>query len=64
MQVTVDRSICQGYGNCVAVAPEFFDLDDSGRAVVLNSTVEKSAEQGAVRAAIPLCPVNAIKLED
>lgn len=64
MRVTVDPSLCQGYGNCVAAAPDVFDLDDAGQAVVLKAAIDAPAEQGAVRAAIPLCPVSAIKLED
>lgn len=64
MKVVVDLGICQGYGNCVTTAPELFDLADSGQVRVLRATAETEAEQAAVRTAIPLCPMNAISLED
>jgi ferredoxin len=62
MDVVVDRSLCRGYGNCAAAAPAYFDLDDSGLAVVLKAVAETEEEHDAVRAAVPLCPMNAIKL--
>jgi ferredoxin len=59
MRLTVDLSRCQGYGNCVSAAPELFDLDDSGMAVVLIEEPDEgrlAAAQNAVR----VCPVAAI----
>ncbi|MEU7766712.1 ferredoxin [Nocardia sp. NPDC049190] len=63
MNVVIDLGVCQGYGNCVVAAPAFFDLDDAGQAVLLRAEAETEAEQEAVRAAIPVCPMNAIRLE-
>ncbi|WP_395109684.1 ferredoxin [Actinomadura sp. SCN-SB] len=63
MRATIDLSLCQGYGNCVSAAPEYFDLDDSGQAVLLKVEAATPAEQDRVREAIPLCPVGAIRLE-
>ena len=60
MKVVVDLGLCQGYGNCVTAAPDFFDLDDSGQVVVLRATAETPEEQTSVRGAIPMCPMNAI----
>jgi ferredoxin len=63
MRLTVDLSRCQGYGNCVSAAPELFDLDDSGMAVVL--IAEPDAERAAAaQNAVRVCPVAAIVLED
>lgn len=64
MRVTVDLSLCQGYGNCVSAAPEYFDLDQTGQAVILRAEANTPEEQDAVRAAIPMCPVSAIDLKD
>lgn len=64
MRATIDLSLCQGYANCVSVAPDYFDLDDSGQAVLLKSEVTTPAEQDQVRDAVPMCPVSAIRLED
>ncbi|WP_326836351.1 ferredoxin [Amycolatopsis rhabdoformis] len=62
MDVVVDLGMCQGYGNCVAAAPDFFDLDDSGQVLLLKGTAKTEAEQAAVRDAIPVCPMSAIRL--
>ena len=64
MKVTVDLGLCQGYGNCVAAAPDFFDLNDSGQADVLRAVVESDDEIAAVRDALPLCPMSAISLTE
>ncbi|MFI6350204.1 ferredoxin [Streptomyces sp. NPDC050560] len=64
MRLTVDLSLCQGYGNCVPAAPDLFDLDDAGQAVVLRATLDDPADQAAARAAIPLCPMSAIQLTE
>jgi ferredoxin len=62
-RVTVDLNRCQGYGNCVSAAPDVFDLDDSGLAVVLKEDVGEE-ELAAVRQAVGLCPVAAIAIEE
>ncbi|HXT94204.1 MAG TPA: ferredoxin [Trebonia sp.] len=64
MKVAVDLGLCQGYGNCVSAAPDFFDLDDSGQAVVLQAAAETDEEIALVRAAAPMCPMGAISLND
>ncbi len=63
MRVSIDLSRCQGYGNCVSAAPDVFDLDDSGLAVLL--VLEPGVEQkDAVREAERMCPVGAIEVFD
>lgn len=64
MNVVVDLGICQGYGNCVTAAPDFFDLSDSGQALLLKATAETEADQAAVRTAVAMCPMNAISSQD
>jgi ferredoxin len=59
VRVEVDPNICEGHGQCNAVAPEIYDLDDDGYCVIHNSDVapelESQAEEGALA-----CPVYAI----
>lgn len=61
MRVEVDTNICEGHGQCNAVAPEVYDLDDGGYCLIPNPEVppdlETYAEEGA-RA----CPVQAITI--
>ena len=61
MKIRLDLARCQGYGNCVFAAPQVFDLDDAGKAVVL---VEDPTDEhiAAVRDAVADCPARAIEL--
>ena len=61
MKVTVDRDMCTGIGNCVAVAPTVFKLDDKNKAVVLDpATVSKDKLVEAAES----CPMEAITVID
>jgi ferredoxin len=61
MKVRVDRDLCIGVGNCVAVAPTVFQLDKENKAVVLDIS---SANEDKIMGAAESCPVNAIIIED
>lgn len=63
MRVTVDQNRCNGYGNCVMEAPEVFDLDGSGLAIVKQESTPEEF-RGRVEQAVRLCPVQAITLEE
>jgi len=55
--VEVDRDLCIGSGDCVDTAPQVFELDDDGKAVVLDPD---AAEVDDVVEAARNCPVTAI----
>jgi len=57
-RVTIDRSLCNGYGVCEALAPDVFVLDDDGLAELRQGI---SADE-AVREACDNCPMGAITL--
>lgn len=61
MKVMVDREKCTGVGNCVAVAPTVFDLDDENKAIVLDVT---SVGEDTLQEAAESCPRDAIILQD
>jgi ferredoxin len=56
----VDRDACMGSGNCVFWAPDVFDLDDDGIAVVVGDPTGRDEE---VRKAAANCPTSAIRIE-
>ncbi|MEW2521435.1 ferredoxin [Actinacidiphila alni] len=62
MRVTVDPGRCDGYGNCVMTVPDVFDLDEEGRAVVVEDEVEPGRAD-VLRAAVA-CPYTAISTHD
>lgn len=57
-QVTIDRSLCNGYGVCEALAPDVFELDNNGLAILRTGV----SEDEAVREACDNCPMGAITL--
>lgn len=57
IRVEVDRDLCIGSGDCVATQPDVFELDDEGKAVVLD--VDVAPIDDIVEAARN-CPVTAI----
>lgn len=57
-----DTEACQGYANCVASAPDTFDIDDDGVVVLLRTDVG-DAEQGEVEEAVNSCPVSALSID-
>jgi ferredoxin len=63
MKVHLDAGICAGFGVCLGLCPEVFELHDDGYAVVLVSEVPPELED-AVRKAASQCPSNAISVSD
>jgi len=53
--------MCIGVGNCVAIAPTVFKLDNENKAIVLDPS---SATEETILEAAESCPENAIILED
>ena len=61
MKVKIDRDLCVGIGNCVAVAPTVFKLDSSNKATVMDIT---TVSEDKIMSAAESCPVNAVIVED
>ncbi|MDA8189637.1 MAG: ferredoxin [Dehalococcoidales bacterium] len=61
MRARVDRDVCIGAGNCVAIAPEVFQLDAEAKAVVLDPN---AVDEDTLIEAAESCPVSAIVVED
>jgi ferredoxin len=61
MKVHVNSQICAGFGICLGIAPEVFELHDDGYAIVLVSEV-KPEDEDAMRQAVSQCPAQAIFL--
>lgn len=60
-RIVVDREKCQGIGACVGTAPDVFEIDNEGKAVVINA---EGADDDTVLAAAEACPLEAISLYD
>ena len=63
MKINFDRSLCVGHNRCYSLAPELFDVDDEGYAILLvDGDVPAELEAKATLAA-DNCPEYAISIE-
>jgi len=60
-RIVVDRTKCQGIGACVGTAPDVFEIDREGKAVVIDA---EGADDDTILAAAEACPLEAITLFD
>lgn len=60
-KIEVDREACISVASCVDIAPEVFQLDQEGKAIVKNA---KGNPDETILEAAQSCPVNAIILYD
>lgn len=63
MKVRVDSSVCAGFGVCLGLCPEVFELHDDGYAIVRVAEVPRELED-VIRDAVDQCPSGAISLKD
>lgn len=63
MKVRVDPEICAGFGVCVGLSPEVFELHDDGYALVRVAEVPEELED-VVREAVGQCPACAISISE
>jgi ferredoxin len=61
MKIEVKRDICIGAAPCVAIAGAVFQLDEEGKAYVVDP---KGADDATIMMAAEACPVRAIFLYD
>ena len=57
--VDIDRDRCIGSGTCAFAVPEVFDVDVTGRAVLVGPVLAGDAR---VRSAVENCPTDALRL--
>ncbi|OGH18049.1 MAG: hypothetical protein A3F31_03885 [Candidatus Levybacteria bacterium RIFCSPHIGHO2_12_FULL_38_12] len=70
LKVKVDRRLCIGAASCVAVAPNTFELDSEGKAVIKKKDGSQTSEfvsysdindtETNIERAAKSCPVNAV----
>ncbi|KAA1416956.1 ferredoxin [Nocardioides humilatus] len=61
MKISVDYEKCTGLGICESLAPDVFEVDDSGALVLLKESLSDE-EREAVEAAVAACPTEALRL--
>jgi ferredoxin len=58
VRITIDRSLCSGFGACAELAPELFEVDGGGLAALRTGTSDDPAAYDAAAA----CPMGAISV--
>ena len=59
-EITVDRELCLGAGQCVVYAPHTFAHDETTKAIVIDPEGDPI---DAIRSAVEGCPMGALRLE-
>lgn len=62
MRVEVNADLCQGHNRCYALAPELFDVDDYGTAVVIGDGEVSAELEEKANLAVANCPEYAITI--
>lgn len=64
MRINFDREACQGHNRCYSLAPELFDVDDLGTAILkVEGQIPADLEDKA-RLCADNCPEYAITIEE
>jgi ferredoxin len=64
LRIELDRELCQGHGRCYGLAPDLFDSDDEGYAVLLcEGGIVPAGQEGTAQLAADNCPEFAISVE-
>ena len=58
--ISIDQDECLGCESCVEICPAAFEMNDDGKAVVL----DESCQEACVQEAAEACPAECIKVED
>ncbi len=56
--IVIDGSLCSGFGDCADLAPDVFELDSHGKALLRRGT----SDDPNVLDAASACPMGAIKV--
>ena len=64
MRVHLDSEKCQGHNRCYSLAPELFDVDDYGQAVLLVDGEISLDLHAKARLAASNCPEYAIQITE
>ena len=64
MKISYNRELCQGHNRCYMLAPEIFDVDDEGYAVLKLEGEIPAELQEKAQLCVDNCPEYAIELTD
>ena len=62
IKLRVDPIMCDGFGHCAELAPEFIDLDEWGYPLISDRELQRK-EEAIAQMAITQCPRKALFIE-
>ena len=62
LRVRVESGRCQGHNRCCSIAPELFEADELGNALVRGEGVVTPGLEAKARLAVANCPEHAVRL--
>lgn len=63
MRITADLGKCRAYGNCLAAAPDIYDLTEDDVVMILEPNPAPDREEAA-RSGVRQCPSKALAVEE
>jgi ferredoxin len=64
VRIIYNRDACQGHNRCYMLAPELFDVDDEGYAILLVTGEVPEELRDKAQLTVDNCPEYAIAVED
>ncbi|MFJ2759020.1 ferredoxin [Nocardioides sp. NPDC087217] len=62
MKICIDYDKCTGLGICESLAPDYFEVNDAGDLVLLESEIAPDDLQ-SIEEAVSGCPTEALRIE-
>lgn len=62
LRVRVDAERCQGHNRCCSIAPELFEADEFGNALVKGDGRVEPGLEAKAKLAVANCPEHAVRL--
>ncbi len=63
VRIRVDADVCEGHGRCYSLAPEMFEPDEIGNAVVIGDGSFPESQRDQAELAAQNCPERAISVD-
>lgn len=60
MKLHVDEGLCAGHALCTVIAPDLFEMDERGKAIVIGEIDD--ANRADAEDSVAECPAHAIRL--
>jgi ferredoxin len=62
MEIYVESDLCQGHGRCHALAPDVFELDETGYVALSGQITIPCGVEDQVREGVAACPEGALRV--